>query len=279
MWSFGYEDLQRFKSGEAAQPAWFDQKAANIVTTQFHVRPALLRLLAKDPVTQLLEFMVEPDVEAWSRFGKYLPLLFVRNDNRARSNATTAGAQAILALDGATPFSSPGSDVCWTFTDGGLALAAGVQTMADPPQAVLAVDDRDHLISNLDGKAWKEWLRLSNWLGLSDRHRISTYSLLSTTPAGAEVPADETALPAEWQAVLDDAVSDAERDLIRALASTGVAVPALGFETDGGEVIDLAWAEARVGVTFNGDAAADGWTFCSADVAQIVAALKTNGVM
>jgi endonuclease/exonuclease/phosphatase family metal-dependent hydrolase len=87
----------------------------------------------------------------------------------------------------------------------------------------------------------------------------------------------EVTLPAQWQAALNDAVSDAERDLIRALAEAGVAVPALGFETDDGEVIDLAWADARVGVSFDGEAVADGWILCPADIAQIVAALKTNG--
>ncbi len=85
-------------------------------------------------------------------------------------------------------------------------------------------------------------------------------------------------LPAQWQAALNEAVSDAERDLIRALAAAGTAVPAMGYETEDGEVIDLAWADARVGVTFDGEVVADGWTFCPADVAQIVAALKTNGV-
>jgi hypothetical protein len=52
----------------------------------------------------------------------------------------------------------------------------------------------------------------------------------------------------------------------------------MGYETEDGEVIDLAWADARVGVSFDGEAVADGWTFCPANVAQIVAALKTNGV-
>jgi len=33
VWSFGHEDLQRFKSGGAADPDWFDQKAASIVPT------------------------------------------------------------------------------------------------------------------------------------------------------------------------------------------------------------------------------------------------------
>ena len=168
--------------------------------------------------------------------------------------------------------------MCWAFADGGVTVTAGVHTMSDPPRAVLAVDDRDDRIANLDGKAWKEWLRLSNWLGLSDRHRVCTYSLLAAIPAAAVTDVDEVTLPAQWQAVLNEAVSDAERDLIRALAEAGVAVPALGYETDDGEVIDLAWADARVGVSFDGEAVADGWTFCPANVAQIVAALKTNGV-
>ena len=209
VWSFGHDDLQRFKSGEPAEPAWFDQKAASIVTGQFHVQPGLVRLLAKDPVSQLLEFMVDPEVDAWAKFGTYLPFLFVRSDNRARSDVESIAAAATATLDGATPFPQAGPDVCWAFTEGGVTVTAGVHTMADPPRAVLAVDDRDEQIGNLDGKAWKEWLRLSNWLGLSDRHRVTTYSLLSAAPVPAAAPSEEGTLPAEWQTVFAEAVSDA----------------------------------------------------------------------
>ncbi|HPY23422.1 MAG TPA: DEAD/DEAH box helicase [Mycobacterium sp.] len=282
VWSFGHEDLQRFKSGGAADPAWFDQKAASIVTTQFHVQPSLIRLLAKDPVTQLLEFVVEPEIEAWRKFGTYLPFLFVRTDNRARSDIESVAAAATAVLDGAAPFPGSGADVCWTFLDAGIAMTAGVHTMADPPRAVLAVDDRDHRLGDLDGKAWKEWLRLSNWLGLSDRHTVSTYSLLATAPTPVSGGDEHEQLPAQWQAVLAEAVSDAERDLIRALARAGIAVPALGYETPDGDVIDLAWVDARVGVTFDGtdgEGTADGWTLCPADIPAIVAALNSNGAL
>lgn len=279
VWSFGHEDLQRFKSGESAEPAWFEQKAASIVTGQYHVKPSLIRLLAKDPVTQLLEFMVDPDVHAWAHFGDHLPLLFVRRDNRARSDSESIAAAATAALDGVAPFAVDGSDVCWSFVDGGLAITAGVHTMHDPPRAVLAVDDRDEQIGSLDGKAWKEWLRLSNWLGFSSRHRVSSYSKLSSAPTEDAVASDDVALPAEWELVLNEAVSDAERDLIRALAEAGAAVPALGYETDDGEVIDFAWAEVHVGVKFDSTDGADGWTLCPADVPQILAALRSNGVM
>lgn len=130
-------------------------------------------------------------------------------------------AAATAVLDGAAPFPGSGADVCWTFLDAGIAMTAGVHTMADPPRAVLAVDDRDHRLGDLDGKAWKEWLRLSNWLGLSDRHTVSTYSLLATTPTPVSGGDEHEQLPAQWQAVLAEAVSDAERDLIRALARAG----------------------------------------------------------
>lgn len=279
VWSFGHEDLQRFKANEAAEPAWFDQKAAKLVTSQFHVQPGLIRLLAKDPVTQLLEFMVEPDTAAWKKFGDHLPYLFVNSGNRVRSDASSIASAAQSALDGAVPFPPGGDHWCWSFTDGGVTLTASAVESAGP-RAVLAVDDRDDRISNLEGKAWKEWLRLSNWLGLSDRHRVSTYSLLSSISADTGiVAAEDESLPAAWKALYKEAVSDAEKQLIRALAEAGAVVPTLGYETDDGEVIDLAWADARVGVTFDGDSAADGWTLCAADVSQILAALKSNGVM
>ena len=279
VWSFGHDDLQRFKSGESIEPEWFDQKAASIVTTQFHVKPSLIRLMGKDPVTQLLEFIVEPEKESWQKFGDYLPMMFVRNDNRARSDASTVGVEALVALSGGKPFATAGSNVCWAYTDGGLALTAAVQKMDDPPRAALAVDDRDDRIGNLDGKAWKEWLRLSNWLGLSERHQVSTYSLLSTAPVEAVAGFDGPALAPEWEELLGQAVSPAEKDLVRALAAAGVTVPTLGYETEDGEMIDLAWVDAHVGVTFDGDGAVEGWTFCPADVPQILAALTTNGVM
>lgn len=278
VWSFGHDDLQRFKAGELVDPAWFDQKAADIVTGQFQVQPGLIRLLAKDPVTQLLEFILAPDVDAWEKFSTYFPYLFVRSDNRAHADAESVGAAAIAALDGTPPFLDPGPDICWTFADGGVAVTAGVHTTAEPPRAVLAVDDRADRLESLDGKAWKIWLRLSNWLGICGRHRISTRSLLAIAPAPA-VASTQDGLTGEWQELYDEAVTDAERDLIRALAEAGAAVPVLGYETDRGDVLDFAWNQARIGVVFDHHAELTGWTLCKPDAGEIIAALKTNGVM
>lgn len=279
VWSFSHEDLQRFKAGDDFVPGWFDQNAANIVTGQFQVQPGLVRLLCKDPVTQLLEFMVNPDISSWNKLSMWMPYLFVRGDNRAKSEVESAAEAAIAALDGAKPFSASGTDVCWVFVDGGVTVTAGVRTKAEPPTAVVAIDDRDEHLEQLDGKAWKEWLRLSNWLGISELHRVSTRTLLSAEPVVSRAVTTEVALPTEWQTIYDEAVSDAERSLISALAEAGAAVPELGYETDDGGVLDLAWTGARIGVVFDEDTAADGWTLCEPDADKIVAALRMNGVM
>jgi ATP-dependent helicase YprA (DUF1998 family) len=278
VWSFGHDDLQRFKAGDTSDPVWFDQKAAHVVTSRFQVQPDLIRLLAKDPVTQLLEFLLDPDIDAWEKFSTRMPYLFVRTDNRANSDAESVGEAAIAALDGAAPFPHPGGDVCWVFADGGVAVTAGVHTAIEPPRAVLVFDDRDDRLEILDGKAWKIWLRLSNWLGICRRHRISTRSLLAAKPVELAVPVQE-GLPGDWQTVYDEAVSDGERTLIRALAEAGAAVPILGYETDSGEVLDFAWNQARIGVVFDHRAELAGWTLCPPDAGEIIAALKTNGVM
>jgi hypothetical protein len=56
----------------------------------------------------------------------------------------------------------------------------------------------------------------------------------------------------------------------------------LGFETADGEVIDMAWADARIAVVFDDGAEPgmlEGWTLCPPDAARIIAALTSNGVV
>ena len=274
-----HEDLERFKAGDDVVPGWFDQNAANIVTSQFQVQPGLIRLLSKDPITQLLELMMNPDVGAWDKFSKWMPYLFVRGSHRAKSQVELAAEAAISVLDQSAPFPKAGTDVCWAYANSGIAITAGARSTTEPPRAVLAVDDRDDRLELLDGQAWKEWLRLSNWLGISEHHRVGTHSTLSAAPVLAAEFVREDSLPGEWQKVYDEAVTDGERELIRALADVGAAVPELGYETDNGGVLDMAWAGARVGVIFGGEADAVGWTLCAPDAGEILAALKANGAV
>lgn len=122
-------------------------------------------------------------------------------------------------------------------------------------------------------------MRLSNWLSISDPRRVTTRTLLDIAPSVSLDGVQDTVLPAEWQALLDEAVSDAERSLIRALAEQGTAAPVLGFETPDGDVLDMAWADARIAVVFDDGAEGtlDGWTLCPPDAVKIIDAL--NGVV
>ncbi|KAA0087221.1 DUF1998 domain-containing protein [Mycolicibacterium sp. P9-64] len=279
VWSFGHHDLQRFKSNDSVEPAWLDQKAISFVTSRFHVQPGLIRLQSKDPVSQLLEFMVSPDIESWRHFSRWMPYLFVRSDNRVKSDSGDVATAAVAMLDELTPFEAAGADVCWAYADGGVAITAGVHGTSDTPAVVLAVDDRDDRLENLGGAAWKEWLRLSNWLGISDSRRVTTRTLLASAPEVGVADAGDLQLPAEWQLLFDEAVSEGERELIRALAAAGAATPELGYETTGGDVLDMAWAGGRVAVMFDGSEPLDGWTMCPPNVDEIVDALKLNGVV
>ncbi|SLI20767.1 helicase [Mycobacteroides abscessus subsp. abscessus] len=153
--------------------------------------------------------------------------------------------------------------------------------------AVLVLDDRDHALESDNGAGWREWLRLSNWFGLRDNHVVTARSLLAHDPTAPDLRSDTVAddLPPEWQRLVDESISDAERALIRDLSGAGVPLPAQGFETDDGEVVDLAWPGARVGVLFDRGAIAtntltdQGWTVCPPEMTPIIAALTANGVM
>ena len=213
----------------------------------------------------------------------------MRNNNRVKADAESVAENALAELNGQQPFSSPGTDMCWSFTDGSLTVVAAMRPGTRTSNAVLAVDDRDEMLEILDGRAWKEWVRLSNWLGISSNHRVTTHSLLTAdTSAPTAAPSTNSAqLTPQWQSLFDETISDAEKTLVLALAASGIElpVPVLGFETDDGEVLDLAWSDARVGVVLHADSEAantmtqQGWTMCPPDAAQIVNALKTNGVL
>ena len=283
VWSFGHEDLQRFKEGAAPVPPWFTDQAASKIMAAGSLRPALVKLLAADPLTTLLSFITDPDVDAWEQIGRWVPMMFVGGATRARGNGDTVGARALDVLNGESPDFGDGVDMCWSYVDGPLVATATMRPDTRTTNAVLVLDDRDDRLEILDGHAWKEWLRLSNWLGLSGNHRITTRSLLEQNTAAPESVPTAADLPHVWRAVFDATVSDGEKQLVLALAAAGVPVPELGYETEDGYVVDFAWADSAVGVLLEPDDDAAhtmsnaGWTVCPPDAEAIATAIR-NGV-
>ena len=284
VWSFGHEDLQRFKDGESAQPAWLTENGSSTAMKAGNLRPAIVKQLAADPITALLAFITDPDRDAWELVGKWLPMALVRADNRGKGAGASIADNAISLLDGANVSFGEGTDMCWFHTEGPLAVTAAMRADSSRTiNAVLVVDDRDEQLEIHDGRAWKEWLRLSNWLGLSSNHLVTTRSLLEAGVGGPAAKPDADLTP-EWKVVFDSTVSDAEKQLVIALAAADLPVPTVGYETDDGEVVDFAWGDVRIGVLLDPDddtantMSEAGWTLCPPDAAEVAAAMK-NGVV
>ncbi|MBO0852763.1 MAG: DEAD/DEAH box helicase [Nocardia sp.] len=286
VWSFGHEDLERFKAGKTPPPPWYKERLAKPTMRNGNLRPALFNLITADPITQLVEFMQDPDREAWAAVGHWLPLMFMGTE-RAKGDLTAVVPWALDLLNGRAPSIPAGDYACWSYSDGPLAITAALRNDQRNIHAVLALDDRDEKLEEREGLAWKEWLRLSNWFGLCDNHMITTRSLLS---AAAEVPDMKPApsaaeLSPEWRQAYDEAFSSAEKALVLALAAAQAPVPVIGGESDEGYLLDLAWHQAHVVALFDIESEAAqvmterGWTVCPADAEQIVETLNTNGVV
>ncbi len=182
VWSFGHEDLQRFKENETVTPAWLtDQVAANVMKAG-NLRPAIVKLLSADPITMLLAFISDPELEAWEMVGRWLPFAFVNGSNRAKGDGDTIATAALDLLDGGKATFGNGVDMCWAYADGPLTVTATMRTGTRAMNAVVVVDDHDERIEMLDGRAWKEWLRLSNWFGLGGSIASPPGSCWSSTP-------------------------------------------------------------------------------------------------
>ncbi|MGF6882332.1 ATP-dependent helicase YprA (DUF1998 family) [Nocardia sp. GAS34] len=283
VWSFGHKDLDRFKRSDTHAPSWYTEGAAKSVRK--NVRPALFDLLAADPITQLLAFMQDPDLEAWSGVGRWLPMMFLR-DKRAKGDVAAIASWALDLLDGKDNPIPAGEYACWAYAEGPLTVTAALQPSTGTNVAVLVLDDRDDKIASDEGAAWREWLRLSNWFGLHTANLVTSRTLLAADDSAPDVAAVSSQdLSPAWNALCDNAVSDIERALLVELAAVGAPLPEQGLETDEGDVIDLAWPSAHVGVLFDGGEEAaeaiinQGWGICPPELASIVAALTANGVM
>lgn len=292
VWSFSFDDLKNFEENTASPSDWHSEKGAARMMQVGNLKPGLVKLLTADPITQLLEFMINPDREDWERVGSWLPMMFLTG-NPARGDNAAIATWALDLLDGKDTEVPSGEYACWSYRAGPLTVTAAFRPpknaaagprMAETMTAVLALDDRDDHLEIHDGRAWKEWLRLSNWFGLRDGHLVTTRTLLTADSAAPEQSTDTTALSPEWQQLYDTAMPGAERGFVAELAAAGTPLPQLGVETDNGDVIDIAWPQRRVGVLLDRDSAAAqsltevGWTICPPDTTRIIEELDESGV-
>jgi ATP-dependent helicase YprA (DUF1998 family) len=276
-----WPDIERAGKDAPTPPhSWFDKQLAGAFTAQFTISLSSLDHVTDNPLTQLMEWMQDPDGASarWLAIARALPVLTIKPSSafvslegdtldRAAATALTAGALPPSTQSGA-----------WQLLHGRLAMLT--EMVGGLTRTVLMLDDRPEAVASQGfDDDWRMWLTLSNML--MGEARILALSEV----AAAEVPVDPEApvvADAAWQTALDQAVGD-EKDLVAALsAQAGIPVPVVGMEIGDGIPVSLAWPDFKVAAAAGlnpgdlAELAAAGWTVVGLAVDDVVTALGSK---
>lgn len=283
-WAVTWEDIDAFLgTGEVPAPSWFTQKAAGLVQGgKTPLKPKLLAAVHQDAVSQLWQWIQDPDVDGWADLSDAVPLLAMGNARRFKGAVLELAEYAQASLDDPAVAPPSGPNPCWAYSNGPLRFAAGATASATASTAVvLLLDSRDQAVAQVGyHDVWREWLRLSNLLAF--KHVAPVVG--AVTLAQPEIPTVVQPggvgrhLSPEWQELLDLATS-AEKDVLLALSEMdGLPVPELGYELPDGTPIDIAWPAQRVAVVLDGTSPdlPAGWASVGSDIEEIGHALRTK---
>ncbi|MGY1763049.1 DEAD/DEAH box helicase [Geodermatophilus sp. SYSU D00779] len=293
VWAITSKDLDRFEALTAGTPASplgaLTDPSLAMLRSKLLPGSAPETLLKDDAVSQLLAWIRTPDADAWSKLADRAALAFgalpsARRFRLFAKQLVTAAGDVLCGEPTVGDLMGPLAG--WSWCQGGsLALTAALASAPLGLHTALVVDDRDDRLEKPAGQdAWREWLRLSNVFGFADQPM--TIAALSQVIGGAVTPTMdaptmqfESHVDPAWQGLIDGALTDAERALLRRLAAVGVPVPEQGFETDDGTPLDLAWPDAKVCVRLDeSDEPVDGsWTVAPTDVDAITELLGAPG--
>ncbi|HLS49765.1 MAG TPA: DUF1998 domain-containing protein [Actinomycetaceae bacterium] len=301
VWAVTAGDLDAFEgvaSGRSVTPPqWFTHQVQQRLT---QLRGKLIPAgsvgddaLRANALTQIIDWIASPDRQGWQRLASGLPLAFWGEDGRSTFERDELPAAARALLDGeAVPESTTdGLPAWWWHADGLVLVAASPSTPRFDVGAWVVIDDRDEALDAHDARAtWRMWLSLSNVLGLAERPPfIETMSRLES--AAAEVGIDtqvvpssvlatepEASLTEEWQALMTEALED-ERSALEVVARAGVPLPELGYETERGVPVDIAWPDQHVAVlvadSSDDGLTEDGWTVLRVGVDDVAERLPS----
>lgn len=274
-----WPDVERAMT-ETPEPAleWFSKEIAGAFTGQYGISMSALDHVSNNPVTQLMEWMQDPDTAAarWLSIARALPIMalqplgaFVPLENDSLSGT------ADLLLRG-LPWGGEQQSSSWHLTLGHVTLVSRL-IEGTKIESVLVLDDRDVTVA-AEGfaRSWRTWLRLSNLLlGESQIFAMSELRQADGPDAVKSTPV----LHGEWAGLLTQATS-VERTVLEALAADGaVPVPALGLELGDGIPVSFVWQghklAAAAGLTERdvAELGAFGWRVVDLDVSAIKCAL------
>lgn len=295
-----WEDLE-LGLGAFPLPGWFNAAATTAVMAQFALTPRVLKLIELDPMSQLMEWVLNPEHEEWSRLADVIPwLMATRSTMVTTDDDTSAAERAARHLITADVDTAPTGRSSWLYSEGFLSVVSRVVApaagMASGVELALVLDDRENALAKDDNAGWRAWLRLSNLTGMRTAPTaIHTVSQLETgvfplgsaalgSAALSEMAATHTGLAPEWRAAIALTNSVDERQLLISLAEAGdFELPEIGFETSDGIPVPIAWPQHKIVANVNlssldrDDLTAAGWNLVEPSAITIRSALAQAG--
>ncbi|WP_207454661.1 DEAD/DEAH box helicase [Herbiconiux sp. SYSU D00978] len=270
------------ESGQPGTPWWYSQAAVqNALSLNTSLAPGVIDAARGGPMTMLLRWLQQPDVDAWRKFGDSLPLICAGSAPAALPAGVSAATIAVAQLTSAAVQAGAAHGVSSSVGDRlrFLALLTAPNGVLST-DAALVLDDRSEALLG-DGFAndWRRWLTLSNLMFL--RQAPLVVGALTHSQAGVD-SLSETApvVSSDWDALIKMAVGDLERELLSELAALNVPhLPELGEEIGDGIPLAIAWPERQLAVELRLDPfeveqlRIAGWTVVPAHAKHILAAL------
>ncbi|WP_446664145.1 DEAD/DEAH box helicase [Flexivirga sp. B27] len=278
---------------DPAPPAWLDPKVIGALMetkSGAGISQAAVEEFEGGSLSMIEGIIADPTATPRTVLADNLPFLLAKRPGGGIGRLGPDEDLRVVATDlinGAERTSPPSGDRLITWHIPHLAFVARLKGV-HPVEIALVLDDTTQALNDPQHvDSWREWLRLSNVLALSDvdAHITVTSSVLAGV---SEASGAETRLAGVWSD-LDLSVLDSEIvTLAEELASADVERPDhLVEEVDDGIVVDLAWDSSKVvvlGAQGADDDAADlerrGWTVLrmttDTDPRAVVDAVRTS---
>jgi ATP-dependent helicase YprA (DUF1998 family) len=275
------QDVTADENGTTSKPWWYSADLAGSVMNvpHFQAPPEAYKALGRGPVDWLLTWVSNPSPDA------------VRNVARAAPMFLSPGAQPVQVADTANLEDVARAALLDEHLPTGTrrvhlhragALAVVIEMGGGGVVEVAAVlDDRNSVLDDAHGDAWRAWLRLSNALALRDWPTVvTTTSLVEPSDSDSDT-ADHARPVGVWADVYDASTPGVERALVAALAGHhGLTPPVVGAEGPDGIPLDVCWPDLQVVVAFEhmppqdrADLTAAGWRVVDPTPDLVAAAL------
>ena len=285
------DDVERAQSGAAQQAGWLrDDVLAELMQQAPGFSHSHVEAIRKGPIHFLLTWLQQPEQAGYRSFAGLLPFMFAPDAVHLQLPAGAGLAEqagGLLRGEPAETAPAGGGSAAWWWSDG--LVGCLTRQSGSSLEVALVLDDSDGKLDNPQhADAWREWLRISNALGLREQPTmIAALSALEsgvprTQPAAPAAAAADSAgtMPPDWAALRANALPGRERQLVDVLYQRGdVPLPDAGLEIADGIPIDFAWPGPNLAVCIDLDdddrqvMESAGWRVLPDDPDAIVAAI------